>query len=110
MCSDEVYEVTEFIWRRNPEGHSFASKKQFYDYLSSIKDTVYVGRDKENRIEGVALYQKYNNTINFISLTIREDVRGKASIKRGLKEILKKEKVKQVCWMNAKYNFRIFKV
>lgn len=109
MYLNEVEEVTNFIWKRNPEGHFIASKDQLFEYLLKIRDTVYISRDEENRIDGVALYQKYNDTINFISLTIREDIRGKASIKKGLKEILKKEKPKRVCWMNSKYNFRIFK-
>lgn len=114
MHSGEVKEVTEFIWKRNPEGHSIASKDQFFEYLLKIRDTVYVCRNKENGIDGVALYQKYNDTINLISLTVRkeglDEVFVKKGIRKGLKEIIKKEKPKRVCWMNAKYNFRIFTV
>ena len=113
MYLNEVEEVTDFIWRRNPEGHNIASKDQFFEYLIKIRDTVYVCRNKENGIDGVALYQKYNDTINFISLTVREEGLSKAFVRKGvvkaLREIVKKEKVKRVCWMNAKYNFRIFK-
>ena len=108
----EVQEVLNFLWERNPSWQYIITKENMFKYLIKERDTVYVCRNatKDNKeIDGVALYQKYDKTINFVGLTARNGAVAKA-LRRSLKDIIKKEKAEQVCWMNAKFKFRIFKV
>lgn len=112
MILEEANEVMSFLWERNPTWHGISSREQMLKYLIENKDTVYICRNTTNgEIDGVAIYQKYKDAINFIGLTIRENARlKKTRLRKCLEEIIKKDKIESVSWMNAKYKFRMFKV
>jgi len=109
MHLDEIQEVTEFIWGRTPQGTLPYSKEGLYLYLKTTKHKVYIVRNN-NKIDVVAIYHKYKDTLNFICLVVRGGLKTKTFIREGLRDIIKTEKPKRVCWMNTKFDFRTYKI